>query len=181
MNTDGDPEKAKGKHARQQHARSEASARKEPEVTEQGDTAERDTLILLLKQFNELQEYFAYYVTVKADQVKVSLRNLSLWILVAALGFLVVGGLIVSANWFVLSGTAEGLGALFGDRLWVGKIIAGLLMLAALGLCTWGAMTLSKRAARERTEQKYEDRQDTQQAEYGRDVREQSAAASQRN
>ena len=83
----------------------------------QGELTEPDALKLLLKQFRELGEYFSYYLTVKADSAKVSLRNIGLWIVFGTLGFVAVAGLVITASWLLLSGIAEGLGVLCGDRL----------------------------------------------------------------
>jgi len=149
----------------------------ETDDPEQREITELNALKHLLNQFHELREYFSYYVTAKTDGVKVSLRNTSLWIVLALLGFIAVGGLIVTANWFVLSGTAEGLGLLCGGRAWAGRIIAGGLFLAALGLGICYTVARRKIASRERTVQKYEKRQAEQRAEFGHNVFDQAAAA----
>jgi hypothetical protein len=124
----------------------------------------------------ELREYFSFYVAAKTDSVKLSLRNIVLWIGLAALGFVAVAALIISASWFVLSGTAEGLGVLFGDRLWAGNLTTGLLLLAALGLGMYYTVSKRMNTSRERTVQKYEERQARQREEFGRDVSDQAAA-----
>jgi hypothetical protein len=99
-----------------------------------------------------------------------------LWIASAALGFVTVAALIISASWFILSGMAQGLGVLFGDRLWLGKMTTGLLLAAALGLGMYYAVSKRIRASRERTVQKYEERQARQREQFGRDVSGQAAA-----
>ena len=53
---------------------------------------------------------------------------------VAAMGFVTVAGLMVIAIWLLLSGIAEGLGVLFGDRPWLGNAVTGFLLGAGLGL-----------------------------------------------
>jgi len=143
---------------------------------EQWEKSELDALKQLFKQFHELREYLSYYVTAKADGVKLSLRNASLWVVLALLGSIAVAGLIVTANWYVLSGAAEGLGVLCGGRLWAGKIIAGLLLLTVLGLFVFFTAARQKAASRERTVQKYEKRQAEQHAEFGRNVDDRAAA-----
>ena len=148
----------------------DASTAKKTDDPEQSKITELDALKLLLEQFHELQEYFSYYVTAKTDGIKLSLRNTSIWIVLAALGFIAIGGLIVSANWFVLSGTADGLGLLCGGRSWAGKIIAGFLLLAVMGLCVCYTAARRKSASRERAVRKYAKRQAEQQAEFGSHV-----------
>jgi hypothetical protein len=149
---------------------------KERDDREQGERSEAEGLKLPLKHCRELGEYFSYYVTAKADSVKLSLRAMVLWIASAALGFVTVAALIISASWFILSGMAQGLGVLFGDRLWLGKMTTGLLLAAALGLGMYYAVSKRIRASRERTVQKYEERQARQREQFGRDVSGQAAA-----
>jgi hypothetical protein len=144
---------------------------------EEEKTTELDALKLLLKQFQELREYFSYYLTAKADGVRLSLRNFSLRIVLASLAFIVVAGLIVTANWLVLCGTAEGFGVLCGGRSWAGKLIAGSLWLVMLGLCVCFTVVRRTTASRKRTVQKYEERKNQQQTDFGHDVAGQSAAA----
>lgn len=156
------------------------SASQAPADPDQGSQPEPNTLEVLLKQLRELREYASYYLTARTDQLRHALRCASLRIVAALLLLLAVGGLIVSANWIVLSGAAEGLGLLFGGRLWLGKIVAGLVPLAVLGTWICAAVAMRRRAQRERTVEKYEQRQADQQAEFGHGIREQSAAANAR-
>jgi hypothetical protein len=141
-----------------------------PADAAQQELTEREGLKLLLKQFQELREYVSYYVTAKTDSAKLSLRNTVLWISFAALGFVAVAGLIVMASWFALSGIAQGVGALFGDRAWIGAVITGVLALAGVGLGVSCAASTRKNAARKRTVRKYETRHARQRARFGRDV-----------
>lgn len=144
---------------------------------EQGEKTIPDELKLLLKQFRELGEYFSYFVTAKTDSAKLSLRQFVLWVVLASVGFVALGGLIVIASWLLLSGTAEGLGRLFGDRPWIGSLITGFLPLAGLGVGMYGAVARQSRIARERTAKRYERRQARQQAQFGRNVADWATAA----
>jgi hypothetical protein len=67
----------------------------------------------------------------------------------AALGFVAVAGLIVTASWLMLSGIAEGLGVLLGDRSWLGNSVTGFLLLAGLGLCMHRTAAKRKKTSRE--------------------------------
>lgn len=148
---------------------------------EQGERTKPDDLKLLLKQFRELAEHFAVFVTAKTDSVKLSVRHVVLWVVLAALGFVAVGGLTVMAGWLMLSGIADGLGELFGNRPWVGSLMTGFLLLAGLGLGMVYTVAKRNRIARDRTAQKYETRKARQQAEFGQNVADRSATtASQR-
>ena len=107
----------------------DGSTQKKIDDSKKTERSEHDAVTLLLKQFQELREVFSYYLTAKTDGVKLSLRNSLYWIVSASLGLVAISGVIVTANWFVLSGTSEGLGVLFGGRMWAGRIIAGSLVL----------------------------------------------------
>jgi hypothetical protein len=138
---------------------------------EHAEVAEPDTLTLLVKQFHELGEYVSYYVTAKTDSAKLSVRNTVLWIALAAMGFIVVAALIITATWLLLNGIAEGVSVLLGGRVWVGNIVTGVLLLVGLGLAIYSTMTIRRITSRERVVCKYEQRQAQQQEQFGRNVR----------
>ena len=139
------------------------------DVAEQ-ELTEREALKLLLKQFQELREYVSYYAAARTDSVKLSVQNGFRRIVLAALGFVAVGGLIVVASWFVLSGISQGVGALFGDRSWIGALVTGVLALGGVGLGMSCAVAMRKSASRKGTVRKYETRDAQQRARFGRDV-----------
>lgn len=182
MNADrNSPASAKGNDTPKPGSNGDGVTPKETNGPEPWEASELDALKRLFKQFHELHEYLSYYVTAKTDGVKLSLRNASLWMVLALLGSIAVAGLVVTANWFVLSGAAEGLGVLCGGRLWAGKIIAGLMALTVLGLFLYCTAARGRAASRERTVQKYEKRQAEQHAEFGRNVDDRAAATSEDN
>ena len=141
-----------------------------PAGAAQPELTEREGLQLLLKQFQELREYVSYYAAAKTDSAKCSVRNAIRRIVLAALGFVALAGLIVMASWFVLSGIAQGVGAWFGDQTWIGTLIAGVLALAGVGLGMACAISTLKNASRKGTVRKYETRHAQQRARFGRDV-----------
>jgi hypothetical protein len=150
------PKPTNGRHTPERPITGGGSAPNNTDDGEQGERTIPDELKLLFKQFRELGVYFSYFVTAKTDSVKLSLRYLVLWVVLAALGFVAVGGLIVIASWLMLSGLAEGLGGLLGNRAWAGSFITGILLLAGLGLGICCTVAIRNRIARERTAQKYE-------------------------
>jgi len=154
-------------HKREQQFATEGPA---PETTtefEEGATSLLDGLKLLLKQFRELTAYFSHFVAAKTDSLKFSLRSAVLSFVLVALGFVVLSGFLVAAGWFVLSGVAGGLGLLFGERLWLGNLVTGILFVAGLGLGIYVAVAKATKTSRERTVKKYESRQARQQSEFG--------------
>jgi len=134
-----------------------------------------DAVRLLVKQSRELKEYFSYYITAKTDNVKIRLRNALLRMVLSALGFVTLAGLLIIASWFLLSGIAGGLGVLFGERLWIGNIAAGLLAVAGLGLGMLYAGNRRMRISRDQTVQKYERRQERQETTFGHNIGDRAA------
>lgn len=130
---------------------------------------EREALKLLLQQVAELREYASFYAAARIDSAKASVRSAITWMAAAALGFVAVGGLIVMASWFVLSGMAQGLGTLFGAQSWIGTLLTGLAALAGVGA---GVLWVAARRenARKRMVEKYEARQAHQRTRFGRDA-----------
>ena len=141
-----------------------------PADAAQPELTEREGLKLLLKQFQELREYVSYYAAARTDSVKRSVQSAIRRLVLIGLGFVAVGGLIVMASWFVLSGISQGAGALFGGRAWLGAVITGVLALAGVGLGMSCTASFRKNASRKRTVRKYETRNARQRARFGHDV-----------
>lgn len=120
--------------------------------------------------------YVSYYISAKADGARLGLWNLLFSATFAALAFVVVASFSILAIWFVLNGTAEGLGVLFGDRPWVGSLATGLIVAAGLGSGLYFIVIRLKKTAREGTVAKYEDQQSRQQIRYGNNVADRAAA-----
>lgn len=134
-----------------------------------------DAWRLLQEQVRELKEYLLYYVSAKSDKVKIRLRNTVLWIVISALGFMTFVGFLITAGWFALNGIAGGVGVLCGDRLWLGNLVTGVLTLLGLGLGIYCTAVNQMRVSRNRTIQKYEERQARQKSEFGHNVCDQAA------
>jgi len=140
-----------------------------------GETTPLGGVKLLLRQVRELEEYFLHFVAAKTDLLKVSLRSTVLEVAQGALWFVAISGSLVIAAWFVLSGLAGGLGVLFGGRLWLGELMAGILFLAGLGLGMHFAVGKNKKSFLERMVAKYEARRAQQQSEFGRSASDRAA------
>jgi len=159
-----------GKPTLQSRRRTDESAPEATDDFEREELAEDDDLKLLWKQFRQLAEFFSYYVSAKIDGVKLSLRTAVLGVVLAALAFVAVSGLIIAASCYVLSGLADGLSVLFSDRAWVGEIMAGLLLLVGLGIGLILTFANRRKASLKRRTQKYENRRVRQHADFGCDV-----------
>jgi hypothetical protein len=158
-----------GNNARPGRAESEPQA-DDPADAAQQESTEPEGLKLLLRQFQELQEYLSYYAAVRTDNARLSVRKALGRMVPAGLRLVAVGGVIVLASWFVLSGIAQGVGAMFGDRAWIGDLITGAMALVAVGLGVSCAASMRDSASRKRTVEKYESRHAQQRTRFGRDV-----------
>lgn len=161
----------------EQRSTTDAPAQDPSTEFEEGAMSAGDGLKLLLEQVRELKEYFSHFLAAKTDSAKLALRSTVLRLVLALLGFVLLSGLLITAGWFVLSGTAGGLAILFGGRWWLGNLVTGILFLAGLGFGIYIVVAKSKRTSRERTVAKYETRQAQQESEFGRSVSNQTEHA----
>jgi hypothetical protein len=135
-----------------------------------------EALHRLLKQFAELNEYVRFYVSAKLDGLKQSLRSL---LAAAALGLIAFVAVIVVLAVGVsalVTGLAEALTVLLGGQAWAGNLLAGLLVVGGVAGGIYFAISKFKRAFEERMVMKYEERQASQQARFGRKVSDEAAA-----
>ena len=141
-----------------------------PADAAQPDRTEREGLMLLLKQLQELRAYVTDYAVARTDSLTRSVQGALHRVVPAALTFVAVGGVIVIGCWLVLSGVAQGATALCGGQAWIGTLVTGVLTLAAVILGMFGMAALRERASRNRTVRKYETRDAQERTRFGRDV-----------
>ncbi|HEV2295812.1 MAG TPA: DUF308 domain-containing protein [Tepidisphaeraceae bacterium] len=131
----------------------------------------------------ELKAYATYYLSAKADGIRVSVRNLGLYAVLGVVGLTAGGAAVVTATVLLLTGIAGAISAIFRsdftppDRTWIGEITVGILILGGVAI---GAILFMKKltaASRERTVKKYESRQQQQRIKYGHDVHERAESA----
>ena len=122
-------------------------------------------------RLGEIAEYISYFISAKADALKLTLRNVGIFAGLGVVGLIAAGAMISTAVMLLLIGVAWGLGVLFGHQYWLGALVTGLLVLGTIAVGT--IITLKKigKSSRERTVQKYAARQQQQRAKYGQDVR----------
>jgi hypothetical protein len=168
MSANRDPTKPpNGRHTADNRDIENSPSPNNTDALEQEQRSLAAELKVLIKRFRALGEYVSYFLNAKADTVRLSFRNLFLSAVLAAFCFVAVGGLIVIASWLILSGTAEGLGELFGHRSWVGSFITGCLLLAGLRGAMYYTMARRNRIAGQRTAKRYEKLQSRQQTQFG--------------
>jgi len=125
----------------------------------------------------ELKEYGSYYVATKVDGVKRTIRNVGLYAALGVVGLTAGGAIVATAAGLLIVGLAEGLGRLFGDRYWLGDIVAGLIVLGVVGGAAWFMMRKLTGAWRSQTVKKYEQRKQSQRERFGHDLSNRAAQA----
>src|SRR5262245_55853246 len=93
-----------------------------------------EALRRMQQQIGELQAYFAHVVSAKVEGVRVSVRQITIWVVLGVVGLLALAGLLVTALVLLLEGAAVGLALRFGGRLWLGQIVVGVGVLVLLSL-----------------------------------------------
>jgi hypothetical protein len=148
-----------------------------PEQREQARQPETDRASKLLRQAAELFEYASYYLSAKADEAKLSLRQVIVRVALEAIGVLAAAGLIVVAVALVFIGLGEGLGEAFGHRPWLGNLVSGLILSSLVGAWICLRVMVIKKHFLKKTVEHYEQRKLRQQTKFGRTVTDQAAAA----
>lgn len=125
----------------------------------------------------EMKEYASYFMSAKADSVKLSVRRAVLYGVLGAIGVLIGATTIVMGAVLLWVGAAYGLVALFADIFWLGMLVAGAAILLLVVIGTWAAIAMINSSQRKHTVDKYEQRKKWQRGQFLRDVP--TAAASQ--
>jgi len=129
------------------------------------------------RQVGELKEFAAYYVTTQLDRLRLSVRSAGIYAALGIIGFVAFAAIVSAGAVLMLIGAAWGLGILFGGRLWLGSLVVGVAVLGMVGLGAWMALAGWSRSFRNKTVEKYEQRQSWQRTHYGRDVRDAASGA----
>lgn len=121
-------------------------------------------------RLGEIREYISYYLAAKADAFKLSLRTAVFYAALGVIGLIGGAAAIVVAVALLLVGGAHGIGAALGDRMWLGDLILGAVVLALLALGARIAISKVFGASRKQTVEKYESRKREQRTRFGHDV-----------
>lgn len=121
----------------------------------------------------ELREYAEHFAQAKLDTLKLAARKAGVWAVAGVLALVAACVFVVTAIVMLVSGIAHGLGVLFGNRVWLGELVTGLVIVLGLAGAIVGGMIVTDRASKKRTLKKYEQRKRNQQDRFGHDVREQ--------
>ena len=123
----------------------------------------------------ELKSYALHFASAKIDGLKVTGRKIAIYAALGVVGLLVGAGVLVTAVAMLVVGIAHAIGALLGDRPWLGEIIISSLILGTVVLVVYLALSKFFKASRVKTEQKYEGKRIQQRVQHGRDVTERAA------
>ena len=121
----------------------------------------------IMRQVREFVEHANLYVEARKDMLRATVRSL---IVKAVLGLVAaIAGvtLIIVAVVQLMSGAAEGLGVLFGERYWLGELVVASTVFLVLVVGAFVGIKLLTKSARKRTIKKYERRQQTQRQRFG--------------
>lgn len=120
----------------------------------------------------ELKEYALYFVSVKLDGIKLSLRNAVIYAGLGIIGAMAGGAVIAVAAALLVIGAAHGIGAALGGNAWLGDLIIGVLVLAVVGIGAVMAVKWLTKSFHQQLVNKYQSRQQEQRRAYGHDVQE---------
>jgi len=159
--------------SQQQHARGNGH-RSSDRAT--ADETPREAISDAATRFAELKAYIAQYAAARADAMKLSIRKVVLLAIMGVLGLIVGGALLVTAAVIIVTGLAQLIGHLLGDRLWAGNLIVGFLMLGLVALGAWLVVRKMTNASHTATVNRYERRLKQQRVTLdGHDARQRSA------
>ena len=135
-----------------------------------GKPAGPDALAAVFKQLAEAIEYLAYLLAAEVDRVKLKIRRLVVMAILGAIAGVAGLAFVGCTVWLLLSGIAGGVGALFGDRFWLGGIVTSLVILVVGAGAAWIFLRRRKSAGMKSARQRYEKRQAAQKTRFGREV-----------
>ncbi len=124
------------------------------------------------KHLAVLADSLSYFLSVRADRVKLRIRRALWWAIAGAVGLVAGATALVVAVVLLLSGIAHGLAALLGGRLWAGELLVGFVVLFGAGLALALVAARGFQVSLRQTRQKYEQWQSRQRAVFGKDVTE---------
>lgn len=122
----------------------------------------------------ELRAFAAYYVAAKVDGLKVTARQIGIFIGLGLMGAVVGATVLVVSVVLLLEGIAGAFGALFPNHPWIGELITAVIFLTIPVVGVLVGMRILTKTFKTSTVQKYELRQSQQRQQFGRDVRDQA-------
>lgn len=119
---------------------------------------------------SELTDYAKHYLTARLDRLAFSVRRV-MFLAVLGMGAAIVGlAALIYATILLMSGVAEALGLIFGNRPWLGSIVTGLLVLGVSGIVTYYVVSSIAGKSRKQVHDRYEALKAQQRQQHGHDV-----------
>lgn len=137
-----------------------------------------EALHQLVGEFSEMREYIVYYLSLRIEEVKETLRGLVLNLVFMVLGLLTAISILVVSIVYLCNGLASGLSKFFVEAAWLGNIIAGLVLLGSLVLIVLGISAFMKKKSLEGKKHEYAQREQQQKSKLGHSVSERAEPAS---
>ncbi len=138
--------------------------------TESAANAVRDGV----RAAQELLAYVRLLISATLDRWKLSALMLVLYAALAVFGAAAGIAVVVTSVVLLLVGAAHGVGALLGNRDWLGDLLVGFILLAVLTLSISSFLDRFLVASRKRTAKKYQAKHQQQRQEFGHDVNDRS-------
>jgi uncharacterized membrane protein len=121
----------------------------------------------VIQHVRELVEHANLYVEARKDMVRSTVRNLIVKAVLGVIAAIAGVTLIIVAVVQLMSGAAQGLGLLFGERYWLGELVLASAVFLVLAIGAFIGIKLLTKSSRERTIKKYERRQQAQRQRFG--------------
>lgn len=129
-----------------------------------------DALRDSLRSAREAVGYVRLLVATTLDKWKLSALTLGLYLVLGVFAACAGVAVVVTAVVLLLVGGAHGIGAALGGREWLGDLIVGFVLLAALTLGVTSFLDRIIAGSRRRTVKKYETKQNRRRQNFGRDA-----------
>jgi hypothetical protein len=155
------------------------SAKRPPFTDGAGPSSPGDAFAAASARLAEIKDYASYYLAAKLDSYKSSAKSLVLYAALGLLGAIAGTAILATAGVLVVRGIAEGLTLLFGGRAWLGNLVTGVVLLAAILGTTYFLVARILGKSRSATVKKYQDLQRQQLAKHGHNVHERAQHANQ--
>ena len=125
----------------------------------------------LARYLNEARVFLGFYLTAQLDRAKLTARKLAVFAVLGVLAAIAGATAVVAATLFICLGFAGLIGALTG-HLWIGYLLVGVIILAAVATVVWFGSAKLTKLSRQSTFAGYQRLKSQQRNQYGTDVHE---------
>jgi hypothetical protein len=123
-----------------------------------------------LRQIGELRAYVGYYLSSRLDQLKLTVRWLITWAVLGVVALVATAAVVVTAVVQLLVGIAAAIAQAIPSLPWLGSVITGLVVLAAVAIALRWGLGFFRRASQAAIVAKYEALKRQQREKFGRSV-----------